>query len=135
MGFTPLMKYSFDGIAVFVKMLLEHGANINAKSEMTAFDLAGNEKIKEMISSKKNNNPQKLVKLLTNFTVDKPIKYTTHTWDFGELKKEYRNFDGFLSEVKTQFDSIKSELEILSPNLYKKVCTFLLETNPDKEYS
>ena len=35
------------------------------------------------------NQPNKLVKLLTNFTIDTPIKYTTHSWDFGDIKKEY----------------------------------------------
>jgi len=71
--------------------------------------------------------PQKLVKLLTNFTVDKPMKYTTHSWDFGDLKKEYGSFEEYLKAVKTQWNSIKDELEQLSPNLYQKVHNFLWE--------
>ncbi|NBK99275.1 MAG: hypothetical protein EOM50_14900 [Erysipelotrichia bacterium] len=102
---------------------------------MTAFDLASDEKIKEMIQSKKNNHPQKLVKLLSNFTIDKPIKYTTHEWDFGELQKEYGNFEGYMSSVKKQFDDMKIELEKLSPTLYKKIYTFLVETSPDENYN
>ncbi|NCD11082.1 MAG: ankyrin repeat domain-containing protein [Epsilonproteobacteria bacterium] len=135
MGMTPLMHYAFKGDDKLVKILLENGANINAKSEMTAFDLASDDKIKEMIQSKKNNHPQKLVKLLSNFTIDKPIKYTTHEWDFGELQKEYGNFEGYMSAIKKQFDDMKNELETLSPNLCKKVYTFLLETEPSNEYS
>ena len=135
MGFTPLMMYSLKGNFEFVKKLINANADINLKSEFTAYDLAINEDIKELIFSKVNHSPQKLVKLLTNFTIDKPIKYTTHTWDFGELKKEYISFDGYMNAVKTQFDSMKHELETLSPNLYKKIYTFLLETIPEENYS
>ncbi|MDD4329874.1 MAG: ankyrin repeat domain-containing protein [Aliarcobacter sp.] len=135
MGMTPLMQHAINGNDRLVKILLERGADINAKSEMTAFDLAKNEEIKNLIKSTKNNNPQKLVKILSNFTIDKPIKYTTHQWDFGELKKEYGDFDGYMNAVKNQFDKMKTELEELSPNLYKKIYTFLIEENPDENYS
>ncbi|MEA2018205.1 MAG: hypothetical protein U9N59_07135, partial [Campylobacterota bacterium] len=135
LGYTPLMIYSSRSGKAIIKYLLEQGANINTKIEVTASSLAQNEEIKEMIDDSKNNNPQRLVKLLSNFTIDKPIKYTTHSWDFGDLKKEYGNFDGYMSAVKKQFDSMKSELEELSPNLYKKISTFLIETTPDENYS
>ncbi|TKI69032.1 hypothetical protein FCU45_08715 [Sulfurimonas crateris] len=134
-GMTPLMHYALKGQDRLVKILLENGADINAKSEMTAYELAGNDEIKNLIKDTKNNNPQKLVKLLSNFTIDKPIKYTTHAWDFGELKKEYGDFDGYMSAVKKQFDGMKNELEELSPNLYKKIYAFLLETNPEENYN
>jgi len=136
MGMTPLMHYAFMGNDQLVKILLDNGAKINAKSELTAFDLASDEKIKEMIQSKKNNSPQKLIKLLKNFTIDKPIKYTTHDWElFHPNTCEYQNFDGYMDAVKKQFDSMKSELESLTPNLYKKIYTFLIEENPDPTYS
>ncbi|MAD41908.1 MAG: hypothetical protein CL623_05900 [Arcobacter sp.] len=136
MGMTPLMHYALKGEDRLVKILIDNGADINVKSEMTAFDLATNDDIKNLIKSTTNHTPQKLVKLLTNFTIDKPIKYTTHTWDFGSLNNsEYKNFDGYMSAVKSQFATMKDELKELSPNLYKKVYTFLLETNPDENYS
>lgn len=136
MGMTPLMHYALKGEERFVKILLEHGADINARSEMTAFDLTQNEEIKALIQKAKNNNPQKLIKLLKNFTIDKPIKYTTHDWElFHPNNCEYKNFDGYMDAVKKQFDSMKSELEELSPNLYKKIHTFLIEENPDETYS
>jgi len=100
MGMTPLMHYALKGEDKLVKILLENGADINAKSEMTAFDLAGSDEIKTLIKDTKNNNPQKLVKILSNFTIDKPIKYTTHN-EFHQfyplMKKEYGNFDGYMS--------------------------------------
>ena len=135
LGYSPLMIYSSRGEKHLVKYLLEQGANINTKIEVTASSLAQNEEIQKMIEDTKNNNPQKLVKLLSNFTIDKPIKYTTHIWDFGELKKEYEDFDGYMNAVAKQFESMKSELEELSPNLYKKIYTFLLEENPAENYS
>lgn len=136
MGFTPLMKFSFENDYEFIKILLDKGADINLKSEMTAFDLAQNDEIKSLINESKNNSPQNLVKILSNFTIDKPIKYTTHIWDFGDLKSsEYKNFDGYIKAVKKQFESMENELKNLSSNLYKKIHTFLLEENPDENYS
>lgn len=135
LGYTPLMRYSSIGNEKLVEYLLTQGADTNIKIEVTASSLALNEDIKIMINDTKNNNPQKLVKILSNFTIDKPIKYTTHDWDFGELKKEYGDFDGYMNAVKKQFDTMKTELEELSPNLYKKIYTFLIEENPDENYS
>ena len=137
MGMTPLMHYALKGEERLVKILLENGADINAKSEMTAFDLAGSEDIKTLIKDTKNNNPQKLVKLLSNFTIDTPFKLTTHLWEDpkGELLDRYGSFDGYMNAVKKQFESIKSELNELSSNLYKKISSFLIETTPDDNYS
>lgn len=136
MGMTPLMQYALKGHEKFVKILLEHGSDINAKSEMTAFDLAQNDEIKALIKQSRNNEPQKLVTILSNFTIDKPIKYTTHGWDFGDLRKsEYKTFDGFMRAVKKQYEGFRSELESLSPNLHKKIHTFLVETDPEASYS
>ena len=136
LGMTPLMHYASKGNKRLVKILLDAGADITPKSEMTAFDLATNDDIKDMIANTKNHEPQKLVKLLSNFTIDKPMKHITHAWDFGELSKStYQNFDGFINAVKNQWNSIENTLEELSPNLCKKINTFLFEANPDKDYS
>ncbi len=145
MGMTVLMMASFENKTEIVELFLLDGADINIKSEMTALDLTSDEKIKKMIEDSRNHTPQKLVKILTNFTLDKPIKFTTHTWDFGSLKKEYTDFDGYMEEVAKQFNSFgmmrkrpeseKSELEALSPSLHKKIYTFLLDTDPDENYS
>ena len=89
----------------------------------------------DKVNERSNNEAYELVKLLSSFTIDKPIKYTTHQWDFGELKQEYVNFDGFMLEVKQQFEKIKNKLKVLSPSLYKKIYTFLIEENPDVNYS
>ena len=147
LGMTALMLASYKSEKSTVEQLLKYGADINVKSEVTAFDLSPIDEIKKMINDTRNHTPQKLVKILGNFTIDKPIKFTTHKWDFGELKKEYKDFDGYMAEVKKQFnlfgkkssgrnnDNDKSELETLSSNLHKKIYTFLLETNPAEDYS
>jgi ankyrin repeat protein len=141
-GNTALIFCCVHKSEEFVNLLLTYGADKNIKNNKghDAFDIAYFKGCKEIIDILINhveikNNPKKLVKLLTNFTIDKPIKYTTHTWDFGELKKEYISFEGYMNAVKTQFDSMKHELETLSPNLYKKIYTFLLETTLDENYS
>lgn len=112
-------------------MLDENNSIIQyARSRLNSYDW-----FLKKISEKSNNKAYELVKLLSSFTIDKPIKYTTHQWDFGELKKEYKNFNGFMVTVKEQFENIKNKLEELSPNLYKKIYTFLIEEHPDENYS
>lgn len=127
---------------LIINIFVELGININTMIDdyNTILQYARNRSSSyswflQRISEKSNNRAFKLLIILSNFTIDKPIKYTTHTWDFGELKKEYGGFDGYISAVKKQFDSMKSELEELSPNLNKKIYTFLLEENPDNNYS
>ncbi|MDF1875677.1 hypothetical protein JHD48_08015 [Sulfurimonas sp. SAG-AH-194-I05] len=135
MGMTALMQASINNDEEKVAFLLKHGADINVKSEMTAYDLAYSNTIKDMITDTKNHTPQKIVEILSNFTLDKPLKYTTHIWDFGSLKKEYENFDGFMQAVAIQFKLMKKDLKELSQNLEKKIDTFLLEKNPKPDYS
>ncbi len=79
------------------------------------------------------SNPQKLVNILINFTIVTPIKYTTHLWDFGDIKKEYGSFQGFITAISKQWKSIEKELKELSPNLYTKIYNFLL--NESNEHS
>ncbi len=52
------------------------------------------------------SNPQKLVNILINFTIVTPIKYTTHLWDFGDIKKEYGSFQGFIKAISAQWKDI-----------------------------
>ena len=137
LGFTPLMKHTMDGRKELVEILLKYGADINAKSEVTAYDLAEKDEIRELIQKTKNHNPQRLVEILSNFTKDTPLKPTTHLWEDpkGELFDRYGNFDGFIRSVNEIFDEIKEELKELSPNLYEKIYTFLIEERPAKDYS
>ncbi len=134
-GLTPLMICCKNDNYEMVQLLLKYGVDIDIKDSLgqTAKDycLYNEELIKLFDENSMKHNPQKLVKILTNFTEDKPMKFTTHTWDFGELKKEYGNFDGYMKAVKIQWDSIKNDLEKLSLNLYIKVYNFLWETNPN----
>ena len=142
---TPLLFAYENNHFNVVKLLIESGAdvNINMYNGKSFYKKAKYDKNYEVLDwiensptyTKITHEPEELVKLLSNFTIDKPIKYTTHDWDFGELKKEYGNFDGYMDAVKKQFDTMKNELEELSPNLYKKIYTFLIDENPDENYS
>ncbi len=132
-GMSALMKYSMENNSKLVKILLERGADINIKSQMTAYDLAQNIEIQDMIKNIHNNKPQKLITLLSNFTIDTPIKYTTHLWDFGDIKKGYGGFQGFSEAISKQWKSIEKELKELSPNLHTKIYNFLL--NESNEHS
>ena len=134
MGMTALMKYSFEGNIRLVKILIDRGADVNITSSLTAFDLTTNDEIKEMIGNSKNHTPQSLVKLLSNFTLDKPLKYSTHYWDF-DLQKECRNFDGYMEALQQNFRSIEDELKTLSSTLHKKIEVFLFYKEPNSDYS
>jgi len=144
-GETALFASYYNNHFSVVKLLIDSGADVNitidnGESFYKKVKHDKNHEVLEWIENsptyiKLTHDPKELVKLLSNFTIDKPIKYTTHSWDFGDLKKEYGNFDGYMSAVKNQFESMKSELEELSPNLYKKIYTFLIETTPYENYS
>jgi ankyrin repeat protein len=142
-GDTPLIYCARVKDIEIINLLLRYGADINVANHnnFDPIDVALNsldyEMAKLLLGYGKDhqNRPQELVKLLSNFTIDKPIKYTTHDWDSEELIKEYEDFDGYINAVKKQFESMKDELEELSPNLYKKIYTFLIEENPDEKYS
>jgi ankyrin repeat protein len=142
-GDTPLIYCARVKDIEIINLLLRYGADINVANHnnFDPIDVALNSLDYEMAKllleyGKDNQNrPQELVELLSNFTIDKPIKYTTHDWDSEELKKEHKDFDGYINAVKKQFESMKDELEELSPNLYKKIYTFLIEENPDEKYS
>ncbi len=71
------------------------------------------------------HNPQDLVKALSNFTRDTPLKYTTHIWDFGSIKKEYGDFKGFMNNVENKWQEIEEELKKLSPKLHAKIYNFI----------
>ena len=137
---TSLMIATLQADIKIIKILLKNGAKIDINSSnqgmYNAFDMAIDSENIEIIKlflsymvNDEKNYPHELVKILTNFTVDKPMKYTTHSWDFGLLKDKYENFAGYMDDVKQQWDIIKNDLEELSPNLYKKVYNFLWETD------
>jgi hypothetical protein len=135
-GKTPLSYAVRNNDIKRVKLLLKHGASIDRINNdgKSIIQETEDKSIKRLLLDSVNietHTPQALVKLLKNFTIDKPIKYTTHTWDFGELKKTYTDFNGYMEAVKKQFDSMKDELKELSPNLYQKIYTFLIDTNPN----
>ncbi len=138
-GITALMFASKANSTELVKLLLDKGADKNIKNDAgkRAKDFTRDSELRKFIITHAvaMHNPQKLVRLLANFTIDKPIKYTTHNWDFGELKKEYGDFNAYMDAVKKQFENMKIDLQELSPNLYKKIYTFLLSKTTDENYS
>jgi len=78
------------------------------------------------------HNPKSLVKLLTNFTLDTPIKYTTHEWRKRVEKKYINNFDLFINDVTNQLDIIKYDLKELSSNLSQKINDFITSEEPSQ---
>jgi len=124
-GMTALMLCSIKNRPASVQILIDNRADINIKQDLTAKELAATKEIEEIIKAAEKYSPQSLVKILKNFTEDNPIKYTAHDWKPNEFYEG--NYQDYMEQVKIQWDSIKDDLEQLSPNLYEKVCNFLWE--------
>jgi ankyrin repeat protein len=144
-GDTPLIYCARVKDIEIINLLLRYGADINVANynNFDPIDVALNSLDYEMAKflleyGKDNQNrPQELVELLKNFTLQESImRFTVHKWElFHPKKSEYKNFEGYMSAVKKQFDGIKTQLQEFSPNLYKKIYTFLIDKNPDDSYS
>lgn len=125
MGITALMMMAHNGSVNLVKLLIDNGVDINIKSEMTAYDLAKYEDIRKIITSNVNHHPQNLVKLLKNFTIDTPIKCTTHAWEGSCESCKEMDFNDFIKKVKTQWNAIDGNVKELSPSLHEKIEAFI----------
>lgn len=135
-GMTPLMYACGLDDFELVELLLDKGADKTIKNNMgkRAKDFTTNKELRLFLANyiMKQNNPQKLVNILTNFTIDTPIKYTTHEWRNRIDDKYFDDFDLFLQDIGEQFNNLGSELKTLSPNLYHKVEAFIVSTeNPN----
>ena len=89
-----------------IKYMIDNGANVNIDLEngSTLWEYVNFIKDQELVDIIKNaptfikpsHNPKRLVKILKNFIIDKPIKSTTHN-EYGELAKDYKNFDAYIN--------------------------------------
>ena len=123
-----------------IQFMINNGADVNIDLEngstlLEYAEFMNDTKLIDMIKNaptfkEKNHNPKELVKLLTNFRKDTPIKYTTHIWDMN-FKEEYVDFQGYLKAVFKQWSEIESELRELSSSIHQKIYTFLF--NEDKD--
>ncbi len=79
------------------------------------------------------HNPRALVKLLSNFTRDTPLKFTTHIWD-KSIIKEHDGYSGFINDLKDQWGKIETELNTLSPKLHKKIHNFIFASKGENTW-
>lgn len=80
------------------------------------------------------HDPKKLVSLLKNFTENTAMKYSTHSWDFGNFK----SYEHFMTELTNDWTkpqvsgkpetSIKKELYRLNHRLSAKIDTFFFRS-------
>lgn len=75
----------------------------------------------EILKFEAKHNPKRLVEILNYFTMDNPIKYTAHSFDWNR----YSTYKNFMIEVKKTFESIDDDLKFFCPNLYEKIMKFL----------
>ncbi len=128
-GWTPLIFATVLKRVEVIKMLITHDADVEWKTKdgKEAYWFSHNQEIIKILLNWEDyqsnlHRPKNLIKILTNFTKDTPIKYTTHMWDFGDIK----SFQEFMEAVSNQWQKIDQELSQLSPTLHKKIYNFLL---------
>ena len=75
----------------------------------------------------KVHNPKQLVKLLTGFTSNESIlKYTTHSWDWGQIEERFTSYDDFMKKVRKEWDKLSPEIRKVAPKLHGKLYGFLI---------
>ena len=128
---------------VLIELLVEKGANVNIflDNQRSLLEYARdikNKKLIELIEKSKfyreyKVNPMKLVKLLNHFTIDNPIKFTTHTWKNRIDAKYKNNYELFIEDVYIQFNgNFGKSLKELSPKLYDKIESFAISQEETK---
>lgn len=72
------------------------------------------------------HNPKKLVELLSIFTQNNnPLKYTTHSWDMGQLEGKWENYDDFIKQLSSEWKKISKGIKQIKPQLHAKISNFL----------
>lgn len=140
-GNSPFKNaYDNDNKEIVKLLINKEGISIKDKydKELTFIEHAeAYKKSKQWFLNLIEPTPKDLVKILTNFRKDNPIKYTTHDWDnsfMKHYKENYNDFDGFLDVIKQEWGKVASQLKRLSPNLYKKIYSFLLSKEQSHDW-
>lgn len=94
----------------------------NSKEDKKLFFLEKNKYTKKTNTHK----PNELVEILSSFSRNDILKYTTHNWDFGddENKKDYGKF---IENVRLEWKKLEKRLTPIAPKLSTKIYNFLLE--------
>ena len=136
------LKYPYDkDDEEMVEFMLEEGANEkNIYREGKTFLEHARYKNKKwftdlILRTHSLKNPKRLVEILTDFTNETPIKYTTHDWKNRIPKKYHKNFSKFLKDVIQQFNLIKDELKTLSPSLHQTIYDFIINEKNTTSWS
>jgi RNA-directed DNA polymerase len=70
------------------------------------------------------HDPKRLVSLLKKFTENTTMKYSTHSWDFGN----FRTYEDFMIKLKDEWSSVKKEMYKLNARLSAKIDTFFFRS-------
>jgi len=111
----------------------DRGELIISKNKIIEKDKNGNQRISNftredsslLIKDREVHTPKALLDILNKFSSDEKIKYTNHTFD-----KDI-DYDIFIQKLKIGFEEICTNLEILSPTLYKSINDLLFSEDED----
>jgi ankyrin repeat protein len=141
---TPLLLAYENNQFHVVKLLIESGADVNITMDNgeSFYKKAKYDKNYEILECIENSptyikithDPIELVKILSNFRKDEPMKYTTHDWDstfMSNFEVNYKDFKGYIETVKSQqWSKIDKDLKTMSRSIHQKIYNFLF--NQDK---
>lgn len=72
------------------------------------------------------HNPIRLINLLNQFSSNNsPLKYSTHSWDHGQVEGIFKSYNDFIKKAIKQYKTFSFELKELNRNLAGKVYGFL----------
>lgn len=104
------------------KICLNPSPERNTKED-EKFSVLEKNKYRKKINSHK---PNELVEILSSFSRNDILKYTTHTWDFGDDENK-KNYVKFITNVKSEWEKLDKKLTPIAPKLSTKIHNFLLE--------
>ncbi|MDZ4668366.1 MAG: reverse transcriptase family protein [bacterium] len=109
-----------------LKLLVE--MNIPEGTILPYSELFNNKAKKQVVLSENqislplHHNPKQLTDILKVFSDNNnPLKYTTHSWEYGR----FESYDQFINQISKEWKDIKQKLSILNNRLSAKISNFL----------
>lgn len=88
------------------------------------------EKLNSIEKKEIKHEPKKLIKILSEFSRNDILKYTTHSWDFTDTDNK-KDYDTFINNVRIEWKRLNSELQEILPKLAAKIYSFILDEELD----
>ena len=100
--------------------------NIPEGIELPYQEVFINRKMSLVFHERRLHFPNHLSNLLKVFSDNNnPLKYTTHSWEFGK----FESYENFMDQINSEWNRIKKDIENLNSRLAAKISNFLFNKN------